>query len=427
MRRERLSLILLGLIILLPAIALMLFGIRPGIFVALGLSILLALFPALILWRSRLAPLGELLDKEELDSLRALAVRLRKLHQEIAEQKAEAKLRENLIEDLFIGMREGCLILDDELKILRSNPRTRDFLREDEVAGLRLPEVERSPQLLEAVRKVLSGGLPHSLQVENSRGVWEIRVLALSAGGLLVLMEEIGARQRAGELRRRFVQDLAHELRSPLTVIRTTVETLGDELPTGAAPRLVRQVERITRLTKELYELASIETGEMELHPELQELRPLLREIAGDFRDVAERGKIELRLEEGAEISWCFDRRALGRVLSNLVDNAVKYNRPGGWVRLSAQEELATLVLEVVDSGRGIPPAELGTVTQRFYRVDRARTPGEAGLGLGLAIVKHLVQRMGGEISLDSTEDVETRFRVILPKMPQKPPRLSPK
>lgn len=415
MIRSGVSPYIVGLLILMSPMLLMLFGRREETFVGLALYFALALLVTFLLFQNRMAILDSILEQQNLDSTHALLERLRQLHQEVEVSATESRSCEAECEDILGGIAEGCLILDRKLRILRANHRALDFLGFDKVLGLRLTEVERNPELLESTRKVLSGNRFHSLHLENPRGVWEIRLFSIASGKVLILMDEIGLRRRAAELRQRFVQDLAHELRSPLTVIRTTVETLVDELPESASSRIVRQIERITRLTEELHELASIETGEMELEPKTQSLQSLMREIVNDFRPLAERAKVELLLENEPDISWCFDRRALGRILSNLVDNAIKYNRPGGWVRLSARREPDGLALEVVDSGRGIPPEELGAVTQRFYRVDRARTPGEAGLGLGLAIVKHLVQRMGGEIHLDSTEDVETRFQVKLP------------
>jgi two-component system phosphate regulon sensor histidine kinase PhoR len=105
-------------------------------------------------------------------------------------------------------------------------------------------------------------------------------------------------------------------------------------------------------------------------------------------------------------------------VLRNLVDNAIKYNRPGGWVAIRGRSEDDATVLEVEDNGEGIPPSEHQAVLQRFYRVDRARTPGDGGLGLGLAIVKHMVMALDGTLELDSREGVGTTFTVRLPSVP---------
>jgi len=178
---------------------------------------------------------------------------------------------------------------------------------------------------------------------------------------------------------------------------------------------LVRQVERVDRLASELNELASIESVQVDL--ELGSLVPaeVVREVLADFRPEAARLDLDLRCEVADDLRcWC-DRRGLYRVLSNLVDNAVKYNRPGGWVGVRGRSGEGSAILEVSDSGEGIPASELQAVLQRFYRVDRARTPGRGGLGLGLAIVKHLVQVMGGTLALDSREGVGTTVTLGFP------------
>jgi two-component system phosphate regulon sensor histidine kinase PhoR len=154
----------------------------------------------------------------------------------------------------------------------------------------------------------------------------------------------------------------------------------------------------------------------LELNPEDQELKPLVAEILTDFQAVADQSEIELRMEIPPELSCVCDRRGLYRVVSNLVDNAIKYNREKGWVEVrgSAGETGVTLVVE--DSGIGIPAEELGAVMQRFYRIDQARTPGQGGLGLGLAIVKHMVLQMGGNLVLDSREGVGTVATLTMPR-----------
>ena len=156
----------------------------------------------------------------------------------------------------------------------------------------------------------------------------------------------------------------------------------------------------------------------MELQLETLPVASAVREVVFDLQPEADRHGVEVRTEvENDLVCWC-DRRGLYRVLRNLVDNGIKYNHRGGWVEIRAHAEGGIPVLEVEDNGEGIPADELRAVTQRFYRVDRARTPGDGGLGLGLAIVKHMVQALGGSIDLDSREGVGTTVAVRLVPVP---------
>ncbi len=135
--------------------------------------------------------------------------------------------------------------------------------------GTHLLEILRNPEAVDAVEVAAAGDAPDPVVIENPRGLWEVHAFPVRGGGAVVLFTDVGLVRRAAEFRRRFVQDLSHELRSPLTVLRTTVEALEDEVDARMAAMLVHQVERLDRLTAELYELATIEAGHLELQLEV--------------------------------------------------------------------------------------------------------------------------------------------------------------
>lgn len=372
-----------------------------------------------VLWRTLQQPVNTLLTELDLHSIHQVSNRVSQLQDEAREQQRKREKSSRLIDDISTGLGEGLMVVDPDIHVRLCNSRALHFLgAESFTLGSSLLDLERNPDIIGGIQRAVEGQTDQRLLVENPRGVWEIRPFPLSHGGAVVLVTEIGPLRRAAELRRQFVQDLSHELRSPLAVMRTTVEALEEELPPDIASMMVRQVERITRLTDELYELASIEAGTLTIETEHRPVTPLVRQVVSDFSAIASRGEVGLRTNIPEEFSFDFDTQALTRVLSNLVDNAIKYNRPGGWVKISATCLNDYAQIEVEDSGLGIPASELGAVMQRFYRVDRARTPGNGGLGLGLAIVKHMVQLMGGELKLDSREDVGTRVTVGFPLDP---------
>jgi two-component system phosphate regulon sensor histidine kinase PhoR len=372
-----------------------------------------------VLWRANGRPHRELLDQLGAASASAAGIRIRELKGEAALDRAERERMAVLVEDLSSGLGEGLVVVDTDLKIRLINRVALRFAGVEQVrTGTHLLEIFREPEGVEAFESAAGGGRPGAIIVSNPRGLWEVRAFPVRGGGAVGLLSEVSLLRRASEFRRRFVQDLSHELRSPLTVLRTTVEAMEGEIPAEMAEMLVRQVERVDRLASELNELATIESGQLALELDAVDLAAVVREVLADFRPEAARLDVDLRTEvEGELRCWC-DRRGLYRVLSNLVDNAVKYNRKGGWVRVRGRGVDGSVVLEVSDSGEGIPASELQAVLQRFYRVDRARTPGRGGLGLGLAIVKHLVQVMGGTLALDSREGVGTTVTLGFPTAP---------
>lgn len=370
-----------------------------------------------LVWRSAAAPLREMMRDLGAATGDEAHWRLRELRTTAELCRVDRSRMADLLEDLSSGLGEGLLAVDPDLKIRLINPVAMRFCGTERVGPeAHLLEVLREPEVVEAFEDAARGGNPSPHVVENPRGLWEVRAFPVRGGGAVGLLADVGLVRRAAEFRRRFVQDLSHELRSPLTVLRTTVEALEDEVDPRLAAMLVRQVERLDRLTAELFELASIEAGHVELDLAPVVVSEVAQDVAGDFRPEAERAKVELRLEVDESLQCLCDRRGLYRVLSNLVDNAVKYNRPGGWVRVLGSRMESEVAIEVADSGEGIPSGELHAVLQRFYRVDRARTPGDGGLGLGLAIVKHLVQNMGGTLELDSREAVGTTVTLRFPQ-----------
>ncbi len=367
-------------------------------------------------WRRSEQPVQTLLKSLDLESIHQVTSLIGELKNQIEHCRNRQADTSQLIDDISTGLGEGLMVVDADLHLRLCNPRAQHFLGVDSFQiGASFLDLERDPGVVEGIRSAVAGTSGQHVLIENPRGVWEVSPFPLSRTGAVVLVTEVGPLRRSAELRRRFVQDLSHEIRSPLTVMRTTVEALEEEIPPDLAHMMVRQVERITRLTDELYELASIEAGTLTIEPTLQMVLPVVQQVVTDFAAVAAQAKVDLSMEVPEDISFHFDRRALSRVITNLVDNAIKYNRPGGSVTITVARLETAMKIQVKDSGLGIPSAELGAVMQRFYRVDRARTPGAGGLGLGLAIVKHMVQQMGGDLTLDSREDVGTRVTVRLP------------
>ncbi len=345
---------------------------------------------------------------------------LRELSERAESCRIESERLAGRLEDLSSSLGNGLLVVTSDLRVRLINKPALEFCGVDTTAprGSHLLEVLRDPPVIEVIEEAAAGGRPDPQVVENRNGLWEIRAFPVREGGAVVLFSEVSLVRRSAEFRRRFVQDLSHELRSPLTVLRTAVEALENEVDPRIAEVLVRQVERLDRLTRELYDLATIESGQLELELEEVNLSSLVRDVLVDFGPEATTSGVDFRDEVSKDAAaWC-DRRGLYRILSNLIDNAVKYNRRGGWVEIWAEVRGESVTIRVSDSGEGIPPGELRAVSQRFYRVDRARTPGQGGLGLGLAIVKHMVQYMGGKLDLRSREGVGTTVTITLPAAP---------
>ncbi len=229
--------------------------------------------------------------------------------------------------------------------------------------------------------------------------------------------------QRIDSLRRQFVADASHELRTPVANLAVAVEALkgersrdqGDALALLAA--IEREVSRLHRLVEDLLELSLAESGEVRLNLAPVSPAEIVQRAVQSFYPRAEAGDIRLQVELPARLPLVrADTERAVQVLANLLDNALKYTPPGGQVTVSAVERRGDVLLSVADTGPGIPEADLPHIFDRFYKADKSRTSARGGAGLGLAIAKRLVEAQGGFIVAENLEGRGARFLVALPR-----------
>ena len=231
----------------------------------------------------------------------------------------------------------------------------------------------------------------------------------------------LGRLESAFESQKQFIQDASHELRTPIAIAQTNIEVA--EMEGKATARdykrlmdvLKLSLERINRLSDSLLLLSEGDQSQMKWA--VVDMADLLDEVAAEANAKAASASVNLEVEPvSGEIFVMGDALRLKQALINLVDNAIKYNRTGGTVKLSAHAEGSQVVLHVQDSGIGISKADQQRVFDRFYRVDKSRSRAAGGSGLGLAIVKKIVESHGGTISVKSTLGEGSTFRITLPR-----------
>jgi heavy metal sensor kinase len=219
---------------------------------------------------------------------------------------------------------------------------------------------------------------------------------------------------------KRFVADASHELRTPLTVIQGELETLVSDARLAAEVRdrvgsTLEEVERLGKIVQKLLALSRLDAGEAQGEWVRLDLAGLTASISDQMLLLAEDKKIEITCEAGSPVFVMGDRARLKQVVVNLLDNAIKYTPQGGSVRLNVHASPSHGIIEITDTGIGIPPEALPLVFERFYRVDRDRRDGEDGAGLGLAIVRSICAAHGGRVDAESSVGSGSRFVVTLP------------
>ncbi|HYL05999.1 MAG TPA: ATP-binding protein, partial [Thermoanaerobaculia bacterium] len=370
---------------------------------------------------------------EEVDAaeLAVLSRALNRLAETAETQFAAVRSERDHLQSILASMSEGVLVVGPDGRVSSVNPAFRRlFDLTGEVSGKPLLELSRQPELGRVIAEALRQGGPQSGQIELS--VPERRTLLLASAalaggerGAVVVARDTTELTRVADMRRDFVANVSHELKTPLAAIRGYAETLRDgaieEVETARrfTERLLWQCRRLQALLDDLLTLSRLESiGQTVAQRETVDLSALAQRAVEMLAAAARERRIRLEVSEQPLPRIKGDADGLERLLVNLLDNAIKYNRPGGEVQLRLAAADGKVMIAVSDTGIGIPPEALGRIFERFYRVDKGRAREEGGTGLGLAIVKHLAQSHGGHVEVESRMGRGTTFRVFLPLGP---------
>jgi two-component system phosphate regulon sensor histidine kinase PhoR len=367
------------------------------------------------------------------DEIGQLALVLNQMSEEIQDDIQTITEEKNELRAILSSMAEGVIVVDKEEKILLINSSGEEMLdlSTEKVAGKFLWEVVRKEELVSLVKRVLLSGNEEDIEMTFDFPV--ARILHAQAApivsegrnifGVVMVFHDITKLKQLEKLRREFVANVSHELKTPLTSIKGFVETLMEDViidPENSMKflKIIQQhTERLDNLVNDLLGLSSIETGELPMNLEEIRLKELIDHTVAPFVDeLSHKNQLLKIIVNPEDLEAWVDEEKMQRVLSNLLDNAHKYTPAGVQIEVSATQELDRIRIEVSDNGEGIPSEHLPRIFERFYRVDKARSRQLGGTGLGLAIVKHIVLAHGGEISVESKVGVGTKFTICLTK-----------
>jgi len=365
---------------------------------------------------------GRLAGPDELaGELAMLASRLRDRLDELTEERDRAG-------QILDALEDGVLLLDGAGRLLVANPVARSWfaLADDFRPGLPARRVLGVPRVAELAEEAAGKQAPVAGTVTvvfpESRTL-SARAFPLAdrgpTGRIVVTLTDITRQRRVEVLRRDFVVNASHELKTPVAAVRALSETLQSALADDPAAarrftaRIAREAERLDNLVRDLLDLSKVERGMLAVEP--VDLAALAKEVLGSYADRAEERRIKLQaaLEPGTSMRG--DRAQLGLLLSSLIDNALRYTSSRGTVRVRLDTCESKVTFQVADTGRGIPSSELPRIFERFYRVDKARDRQSGGTGLGLAIVRHVAESHGGSVQVESELGRGSTFTVTLP------------
>lgn len=409
---------------------------RRSITGAAMLALLVALALAFVTGRSIASPLVALsgaaraiaagalprFPRSGIPEVDALVQALRQMNRQLAERFEELQREKAGSTAIVDAMMEGIVAADEKGRIVIANPAARRMLGYSPTAPL--PELRtlfRAKAAREAVEQVLDGSAIHEREVEMDGQVLSVNARSLEGGGAVLVLHDFTEIRRLEAIRRDFVANVSHELKTPLTSISGYAETLTDaglDEPTRQRflATILSNARRMQRLVDDLLDLSRIESGRWTPHIDPVEITVLAEDTLAVFEERAAAHEVELFLDVAPDATIiAADADALRQVLTNLIDNALRYVGTGGHVRLHAARDGEGIMLSVEDDGSGIPPEHLPRIFERFYRVDASRSRDEGGTGLGLSIVRHIVEAHGGRVRAESAPREGTAIRTWWP------------
>ncbi len=311
---------------------------------------------------------------------------------------------------------EGVMLVSSTGQILLTNQRAEQLLdiqKIQDVEALAIHQkgmrvIERSLKGIESETVWYRGEKPN-------RQYFEMVGLPLENGGAILVVRDISTIRHLERVRRDFIANISHELRTPITTILMNVEAILDE---GSPDRFVQAIhrnsERLSLLVNGLLDLSRLEAGEMELTVQRLELKPIVERVCNTLDSLLEPKDQSLSVKVEENTFALVDAQAIEQVLTNLVSNAIKYAPHKAQIEVSIRQVTQRVLIEVMDNGPSISLKHQKRLFERFYRVDKGRSREEGGTGLGLAIVRHLVDAMGGEVGVRSTPPTGNVFWVRL-------------
>jgi two-component system phosphate regulon sensor histidine kinase PhoR len=355
-------------------------------------------------------------------SLSTTAVQLRNLVDRLSVESVQR-------EAILSSMVEGVLAVDSNLRITFANASFARVVGASNPipAGKPLVEVVRAPELREVLTRVLTSGesVRRRMQLHAAERIFEVQAAPLTSGaarGAIAILHDVTELERLERIRRDFVANVSHELRTPLTAIRGYAETLlegalEDQENNRRFLEIIKaHAIRLNNISSDLLTLSELEAGKARPEPEVVAVRAAVESAVRTLESEAQLRGVAMVCGRVVDAKVLGDRLQIEQAVVNLLDNAVKFNRPAGEVLLEVTRAgEGRIKITITDTGIGIPHEDLPRIFERFYRVDKARSREVGGTGLGLSIVKHIIERMNGSVSVESQLGKGSTFTLLLP------------
>tara|TARA_R110000868_G_scaffold226115_14_gene478661 strand:- start:4842 stop:6602 length:1761 start_codon:yes stop_codon:yes gene_type:complete len=346
-----------------------------------------------------------------------------KIHQELENKIQEVETSNEKISTIVDSIADGVIAIDDQEQIILTNKNFNKLINPNDIfeyQGRTLIDVIRNVDIRSALKTVLEGGSPISLQVSLNKKNYQLRVYPLLKQlGAVAIFHDMSEEQMVQQMREDFVANVSHEVRTPLTALKGFSQILSQLEPTDShlvkpyIEKIETNVDRLTALFQDILSLSVLESRQNISSTNI-DLQDLVHTIISNLKVNYASKDLQFLLDLSTHNIFG-DAVLVEQILTNLLDNACKYSPTGSLVKIKSFELQSNSIVQVIDQGPGIPEPALARVFERFYRVDESRARAVGGTGLGLAIVKHAVQKHLGKVKVWNNENSGSTFEVSLP------------
>lgn len=363
------------------------------------------------------------------DEIGQLGEMFNRMTRRLKETLGEIQDEKNKVEAILSHMADGLVALNSAGRVIKLNPAAERMFKivEKDAIGRRPRDLWPDMQLAEGLAEAHGLNMSVTREVRTGSLVLQAYITALRGdsnqqAGTVIVFHDITELERLEGLRREFVANVSHELKTPLTTVKSYVETLLDgaaddsEVRTRFLHVVESETDRMARLVRDLLRLTQMDEGTVRWDIQARDLAELIEETVSRLSVQASRKELIVIREVAPDTPpGLYDYDKLQQVLINLLANAIEFTPPGGTIRVTAAPDGAMIRVKVQDTGIGIPPADLPRIFERFYRVDKARSRMLGGTGLGLAIAKQIVELSGGQINIASQVGRGTEVAFTIP------------
>ncbi len=405
------------------------FSTIPYFILIIGIILIMAIFLARKLTKNIIDPLNNLnlddpLSNEHYDELSPLISRIYNQQQEIQSYVREVREKQEEFNSVVNNMREGLIILNANANIMTINRSVGEIfdIEPENYIGKKIYTLHRSSALQSVIEKAMKGFSGEEV-IEVGKRHFQLFADPVKdenqLKGIVLLILDVTEKKEAESNRREFTANVSHELKTPLTSIRGYAEIIRDgivkpeDIP-EFSDRIYKEADRMLEMVNDIMSLSHLDEGLSEEKYEETDLFKIVTEVAEKFKPMAAKKNIQILTEGETSIIWGVPR-LIYEIVYNLVDNAIKYNRERGTVRLSVKMDCQFATLRVSDTGIGISKEDQARVFERFYRVDQSHNRDSGGTGLGLSIVKHAAMVHRAKVELSSQINVGTTITVSFP------------